>query len=70
MSWQNGAAQDPTVTWLTTPGRTYQVQFKNDLNDPAWQNLTNNVSIVGGQGYAIDPAPAGAQRFYRVIALQ
>ena len=70
INWHNGAALAPTFTWLTTPGTSYQVQFKNNLTDPAWQNLTNNVSIVGGEGYAIDLAPASAQRFYRVIALQ
>jgi hypothetical protein len=73
LNWQNGqngTTQNPTVTWLTAPGVSYQVQFKNDLNDSAWQNLTNNVSIVGGQGYAIDLAPAGTHRFYRVVAVQ
>jgi hypothetical protein len=69
VNWQSGAAQAPTVTWLTTPGTSYQVQFKNNVNDPAWQDLSNNVSIVGGEGYALDLAPSVAQRFYRVVAV-
>jgi cell wall assembly regulator SMI1 len=43
------------------------VQVKDNLTDPAWQPLSNNVSIVGGQGQAIDLAPAVSQRFYRVV---
>jgi hypothetical protein len=68
VSWQNGASTAPAFTWLTTPGMSYQVQFKNNLTDPAWQDLTNNVSIIGGEGYAMDLAPEAAQRFYRVVA--
>jgi hypothetical protein len=68
VSWQNLSDLAPTLTWLTMPGASYQVQFKDDLNDPIWENLTNNVSIVGGQGYALDLASTNVQRFYRVVA--
>jgi hypothetical protein len=44
------------------------VQFKNNLTEPAWQNLSGSVSIAGAKGYASDFAPAPGQRFYRVAA--
>jgi hypothetical protein len=71
VNWQaaSGAMPAPSFTWLTVPGVSYQVQFTDDLADPVWQNLTNNVSIVGGQGCAMDLAPAADQRFYRVVAV-
>jgi hypothetical protein len=59
----------PSFTWLTTPGTVYQAQFTDDLSDPNWQPLINNVSIVGGEGYAVDTAPNSPNRFYRVAAI-
>jgi hypothetical protein len=63
-----GPGQNPALTWPTLPGKTYQVQFKNSLRDPNWQNWNGGVTILGNQGYFSDPAPAGGQRFYRIVA--
>jgi hypothetical protein len=49
----------------TVPGKTYTVQYLNDLGT-TWQALTN----VSGTGTAItvtNSAPGVAQRFYRVL---
>lgn len=62
------AGQPPLITWPIAPGRTYGVQFKNNLEDANWQNLAGAVNILGAQGFLNDPAPPGAQRFYRVVA--
>jgi hypothetical protein len=67
-SLENPEALFPSFEWTAQPGLTYQVQFKNSLEDPFWQPLTNNVSILGGLGEAIDLSADGAQRFYRVVA--
>ena len=60
-------APTPTVVWPLAAGRTYQVQFKNNLADPEWQNLSGNLTFVGGTGYLNDPVPSAGQRFYRII---
>jgi hypothetical protein len=49
-------------------GKTYRVQFKDNLTDPDWQDLPSSPSIIGNQGYIKDPAAPGSQRFYRVLA--
>jgi len=62
----NGQAAS-VLTWNSAlPGAGYQVQFKNDLADPLWQNLTEPATVVGSQGQIIDLAPNGTQRFYRI----
>jgi Tol biopolymer transport system component len=57
-----------TVTWPAVAGKNYQVQFKNNLTDASWQIVNGNVSVVGGQAYLTDLAPAPTQKFYRVMA--
>ncbi len=57
----------PVITWPAAPGKTYQLQFKNDLNDPDWQDLNGNLSLLGNQGYAYDLVPAAGRRFYRIV---
>jgi hypothetical protein len=43
------------------------VQFKDDLGDPAWQDLFGSVSLVGDHGYALDLLPSNSKRFYRIV---
>jgi Tol biopolymer transport system component len=62
---QNG--QNPLVSWPLISGKTYQVQFKNDLNDPVWQDLPGDITFIGDTGYVSDPSPAPAGRFYRIV---
>ncbi|MBK8001698.1 MAG: immunoglobulin domain-containing protein [Verrucomicrobia bacterium] len=52
----------------TVPGLRYTVDFKNDLNLPAWSLLPGAVKL-NGTGNAImvqDPGPVFATRFYRI----
>jgi Tol biopolymer transport system component len=56
------------ISWPVAPGKSYRVQFKNTLADPAWQDAAGSVTLVGTHAYLNDlPAPGG-QRFYRVVA--
>lgn len=55
-----------TLAWQVDPTRTYQVQFKNDLNEPAWHDFDGNIVPIGNMEYAQDVA-AESQRFYRVV---
>jgi Tol biopolymer transport system component len=60
--------QSPTLTWPAANGKTYQVQFRDNLTDIGWQTLSGNTWVSGNQGYATDLAPNTSQRFYRVVA--
>jgi hypothetical protein len=68
ISFAGTTAQGPTLSWPVEPGKAYQAQFKNNLNDPTWQTLNSSVVIVGNQGYVNDPAPAVDGRFYRLVS--
>jgi hypothetical protein len=59
--------QNPTLIWPVQSGKSYQVQFKNNLTDPAWQALPGNVTILGGTAYFTDPTPVTGQRFYQIF---
>ena len=60
--------QGPTLAWPARPGETYQVQTNGALNSGVWQNAGGNITIIGNQATFTDPAPAGARKFYRIIA--
>jgi len=62
------AGRELTITWPALPGKTYEVQFKNDLSDPSWTPLNASITIVGENGYATDFAPDAVKRFYRIKA--
>jgi Tol biopolymer transport system component len=60
--------QGPTLSWPARPGENYRVQFKSNLSDTNWQDVSGNVVITGNQAQFTDLAPASGQRFYRVVA--
>lgn len=56
------------LAWSSEPGRTYQVQFKEQLADPLWQNLGAPVTATENRATLAEPInQATTQRFYRVI---
>jgi len=61
------AGQNSTLLWPVLAGKTYQVQFKNNLSDPVWQTLPGNVTILGSTGYFKDNTPVNGQRFYQIV---
>jgi Tol biopolymer transport system component len=58
---------NPTVSWQLASGKTYQVQYKNNLGDLLWQNLPGNLTFIGDTGYVIDASPPPDNRFYRIV---
>jgi len=58
-----------TLAWSAMAGHPYQVQFKTDLSQPAWSNLT---SITPSSWTGVMPVSTGAdvRRFYRVVPVQ
>jgi len=59
----------PTVTWTSVSNSTYRVQFKTNLWELEWQDLTPNITATGPTTSVTDPAFV-SQRFYRILQLQ
>ncbi|HVM48685.1 MAG TPA: malectin domain-containing carbohydrate-binding protein [Candidatus Acidoferrum sp.] len=57
------------LVWSTYPGKTYRVQFKDDLNASTWTTLGADVAAFGYSVSAIDPSPSIGQRYYRIVQL-
>lgn len=61
-----GASGDFQCSWSANAGKIYRVQWKSQLNAPAWNDLTN----ITATGTAVTFSEAATQqRFYRVIQL-
>jgi len=59
-----------TLNWTASPGGSYRVQFKNELSEPSWQDLSSLITIVGSRATFTDYTPFGwPARFYRLVAL-
>ena len=59
--------QSVAINWPAVPGKTYQVQFKNDLSDPAWQNYGS--PTVANPGVSITISVTNSTGYYRVQPL-
>lgn len=59
-----------TITWVAVPGRTYQVSYKDSLNDPAWVPLPGTVEATGETASAVDAVTGVPHRFYRVARVE
>ncbi len=56
-----------TLTWSTSAGLNYRVQFKTNLTDATWQNLGSDVTATNITAMKTDAGLGSApQRFYRV----
>lgn len=56
------------LSWPVLPSKSYRVEFKESLIDPAWQQLNVPISVSGDQASATDATVPGTSRFYRVVA--
>ncbi len=55
------------LSWQAAPGRSYRIQYKNDLADPVWQDAPGSASVVGIQGSYVVPTDQPSA-YYRVVA--
>jgi hypothetical protein len=55
------------VTWPAVMGKSYQMQYKTNLDDPVWLTAPGNIWMMGSQGYYFAPA-AQSHSFYRAAA--
>jgi Lamin Tail Domain/Carbohydrate binding domain/CotH kinase protein len=53
----------------TTPGKTYRVLYKNDLNDAMWTPLGADIVATGATLNITDSIGPQPQRFYQVVQL-
>ena len=56
-------------SWQTYPGKTYRVQFKNDLNDAVWTILGSDATAGGYLLSATNGVVGIQQRYYRILQL-
>ena len=59
----------PALRVRVEAGRSYTVQFKDDLTEAVWQSLTHlPAQAVAGEVEVLDPAfPVETRRYYRVV---
>jgi hypothetical protein len=57
------------LSWTSFTGQSYQIQFKNNLNDPAWQPLGAPIPGTGSPISATNDLSAPTQRFFRLSIL-
>ena len=63
---QNPSPNNVTLSWPAVPGKNYQIQSKNDLNDAIWAGVPG-ATVIGLKGSVSIPAGPSI-RFYRVTA--
>jgi hypothetical protein len=56
------------ITFVTVPGKTYRVDYKDDLNASEWQALAPE-SVASGESLSIADPAVQSQRFYRIVVL-
>jgi hypothetical protein len=58
------------LIWAASPGKSYRVQFKDDLQETTWHDFPGSVLANGTTGSFMDSANSqGNHRFYRVALL-
>jgi hypothetical protein len=55
--------------WQALPGRTYQVEYKDDLDSVAWLPLDEPITGPGGSVSVTNTVAAPPQRFFRLNLL-
>ncbi len=55
------------ILWNAVPGRSYLVQYKDNITDPNWTDLGDAVVPNGTTGTKSDTTAMRALRFYRVV---
>jgi uncharacterized repeat protein (TIGR03803 family) len=58
-----------TMTWSATVGQSYQMLYKTNLNQPAWNNLNDALTATNLIMTTSDAIGPDQQRFYRILLL-
>jgi hypothetical protein len=59
------ATNGAVLSWPASPGKTYRVRYKDDLNDPQWLDAPGPVVVNGNRGSYSAP-PVALRRYYWV----
>jgi hypothetical protein len=62
---ENAEGSDRTILWRAQAGQRYRVEFKNEVNDPYWEEL-GTIAPSSATGFLVDNA-AEPHRIYRVV---
>jgi basic membrane lipoprotein Med (substrate-binding protein (PBP1-ABC) superfamily) len=57
------------ITWASSVGDSYRVQFVDNLTNTNWTNLSPDVTADGPTAIATDTNDISPQRFYRILLL-
>jgi hypothetical protein len=57
------------ITFVTIPGRTYRVEYKDSLDDPSWLPLDADVVATADSLVVNDDLGTSPQRFYRILVV-
>ena len=55
--------------WSSYPGKTYRVEYKDDLPAATWSALAPDLTASGDSLTVVDSNPSSRQRFYRVVQI-
>jgi hypothetical protein len=66
LSITQSSATSLRLSWPAAIGQTYQLEYKNNLTDPAWTSLGNPVTGTGASLTATNNFGASTQRFFRL----
>lgn len=58
----------PRITWTSQSNATYQLEYKNSIDDPTWNPIGAQLPSSGDQTSATDPETPST-RFYRIRTL-
>jgi hypothetical protein len=68
LSFSNVGQARVSVSWISSAGRTYRVQWKQHIDDPTWNTLTDLTATANS--LSVTDSIVLPNRFYRVIVLQ
>ncbi|HSU54053.1 MAG TPA: hypothetical protein VLT36_08360, partial [Candidatus Dormibacteraeota bacterium] len=57
------------VSWSALAGRSYQAQYKTNLNQPDWLDVAPSQQATDSIGESVDSSSMSSVRFYRVVLL-
>jgi hypothetical protein len=58
-----------TLNWWSVPGQMYQVEYKDELDEPEWKPLGSVMAGTGGQLSITNNLSSSPQRFFRLRVL-
>lgn len=59
-----------TLTWSATPGKTYELLYKTNLDRGSWSNLSDGITATNAIMTTSDSMGADSRRFYQLLMLQ